>query len=75
MNFTKFPRTTFLTEHLQWLFLSGIVNALFSFTMQRWEPANIQLKFLQRQQIVCLEEKMWYQSVIPLNPKSRSKLT
>ena len=44
-------------------------------TIQAVEPANIQLRFLQQQQIVGLREKMNYQSVITLNTKSRTELT
>ena len=51
------------------------VVGLLSSTIQAVEPAKIQLRFLQQQQIVCLRKKMNYQSVITLNTKSRTELT
>ena len=51
------------------------VLGLLSSTIQAVEPAKIQLRFLQQQQIVCLRKKMNYQSVITLNTKSRAELT
>ena len=48
---------------------------LLSSTIQEVEPAKIQLRFLQQQQIVCLRKKMNYQSVTTLNTKSRTELT
>ena len=49
------------------------VVGLLSSTIQAVEPAKIQLRFLQQQQIVCLRKKMNYQSVITLNTKSRTE--
>ena len=51
------------------------VVGLLSSTIQAVEPAKIQLRFLQQQQIVCLRKKMNYQSVITLNTKSRTEFT
>ena len=52
---------------------SGIDQGFLLYTIQAVEPANIQLRFLQQQQIVCLRKKMNYQSVITLNTKSRTE--
>ena len=54
---------------------SGIDQGFLLYTIQAVEPANIQLRFLQQQQIVCLRKKMNYQSVTTLNTKSRTELT
>ena len=43
---------------------------LLSSAIEAVEPAKIQLRFLQQQQIVCLRKKMSYQSVPTLNTKS-----
>ena len=51
------------------------VVGLLSSTIQALEPAKIQLRFLQQQKIVCLREKMNYQSVITLNTNSRTELS
>ena len=51
------------------------VLGLLSSTIQAVEPAKIQLRFLQQQQIVCLRKNLNYQSVITLNTKSRTELT
>ena len=51
------------------------VVVLLSSTIQAVEPAKIQFRFLQQQKIVCLREKMNYQSVITLNTNSRTELT
>ena len=44
-----------------------LVVGLLSSTMQAVQPAKIQLRFLQQQQIVRPREKKNYQSVITLN--------
>ena len=49
--------------------LTRVVDLLSS-AIEAVEPAKIQLRFLQQQQIVCLRKKMSYQSVPTLNTKS-----
>ena len=65
----------FLRGHSTTLLELTRVVGLLSSTIQAVEPAKIQLRFLQQQQIVCLRKKMNYQSVITLNTKSRTELT
>ena len=74
---TKVAKTcqSFLRGHSPTLLeLTTVIGLLFS-TTQAVEHANIQLRFLQQQQIVCLKRKINYQSVISLNTNSRTKLT
>ena len=65
----------FLRGHSTTLLELTRVVGLLSSTIQAVEPAKIQLRFLQQQQIVCLRKKMNYESVITLNTKSRTELT
>ena len=52
-----------------------LVVGLLSSTMQAVQPAKIQLRFLQQQQIVRPREKKNHQSVITLNIESIAELT
>ena len=64
-----------LRSHFTTLLELTRVVGLLSSTIQAVEPAKIQLRFLQQQQIVCLRKKMSYQSVPTLNTKSITELT
>ena len=75
MSENKISCQNLLRRHSTTLLELNRVIGLLSSTIQAVEPAKIQLRFLQQQEVVCLREKMNYQSVITLNTKSRSELT